>query len=136
VSLNFDDDLLQPFGLSPEDVSMSEAEQARVERRKARVPSPGPWSYEDTQDMCCGRPCTPEGCHESHASGLYHIVGPDWYDYDTVYPDVVCNLADARLIAAAPELLAACKEALGLLGREGHSVMGLLSAIAKAEGRS
>lgn len=125
---------------TPEDVAMDEQEAARTQRRKERVPSPGPWSYEDTMDHCCGRPCTPEGCHESHRSGLYHIIGPDWYDYDVVYPDVVCNLADARLIAAAPELLEALQQIKSQCA--GHSDEFSLrvwqiadAAVAKAEGR-
>lgn len=87
-----------------------EEETERERRRRERVPSPGPWSYEDTMDASCGSSfCTPDGCMENHRAGLYRIVGPDWYDYDVVYPDVVCNEADARLLSAAPELYAALK---------------------------
>jgi len=44
--------------------------------------------------------------------------------------------ANARLIAAAPELLAACKASLGEMGlRHGHADL-LNAAIAKAERRS
>lgn len=42
-------------------------------------------------------------------------------------------MADARLIAAAPELLAACKDALN---QSGLWFMRLENAIAKAEGRA
>lgn len=126
----------------PEQVALDEQEEARVQRRKARAISPGPWSYEDTHDASCGRACTPEGCFENHRSGLYRIEGPDWYDYDVVYPDVVCNEADARLIAAAPDLLAALKELLDQAvddvddRRLSPAVEQARAAIAKAEGRT
>jgi hypothetical protein len=53
---------------------------------------------------------------------------------DAMYGTVAQAEANARLIAAAPDLLEACKEALDLLGRDGYSVQQLLMAIAKAEG--
>lgn len=112
-ALSLDDflDVIKPANLSPEDEAYERAENERAARRKARIVSPAPWSYEDTYDAACGSCCTPDGCPENHRAGLYHIVGPDWYDYDTVYPDVVCNEADARLIAAAPDMYEALKAA-------------------------
>lgn len=120
--------------LSPEDAKFEQAESEREARRKARLVSPGPWSYEDTYDASCGSCCTPDGCMENHRSGLYRIVGPDWYDYDTVYPDVVCNEADARLIAAAPDLYAVVKAiAEDASAYQWHAAA--RAALAKAEGK-
>lgn len=64
-------------------------------------------------------------------AGSYVIVARIYGDDDQVWPD-------AHLIAAAPDLLAACKAALkdvdvGMLSSEVTDAM--IAAIAKAEGR-
>lgn len=61
-------------------------------------------------------------------------------DYDSITDELIIHPADPRLIAAAPDLLAACREAYTTL----HSILGgvpetqllalLRQAIAKAEG--
>jgi hypothetical protein len=71
-----------------------------------------------------------------------HFVGPDGDAVAAVFFDMKTGrgIADARLIAAAPDLLEACKEALGLLLADGftedqNTPALLIAAIAKAEGR-
>ena len=64
--------------------------------------TPGQWSYEDRMDASCGSPCTPNGCHESHPSGVYVVNGPavgDWPDDECV----TTSKADAALMAKAPD---------------------------------
>jgi len=86
--------------------------------------TPGPWLAEFTS---CGK--QDDGCR-----GGWKIVGP--YHSE---PHGYHNSSDASLIAAAPDLLAACKRVLGHLdGSTGEidAVALLQAAIAKAEGRS
>lgn len=69
--------------------------------------TPGPWDYDGRYDSSCGRPCTENGCHESHFSGVYDIWGPDGFDDGRDEPEMaVVKEADAALIASAPTLLA------------------------------
>lgn len=51
-------------------------------------------------------------------------------------PNAAENEANARLIAAGPELLDACKQALDLFEDDEGIAQVLMAAIAKAEGRS
>ena len=37
----------------------------------------GTWDFFDSGDACCGSSCTPNGCHESHASGKGYITPQD-----------------------------------------------------------
>lgn len=60
------------------------------------------WYYEDTQDGSCGRPCTPDGCHESHLTGRYRIVGPDW-EYEFGEP-ILKSETEAKILANAERL--------------------------------
>ncbi len=96
------------------------------ERTENVGPTPGPWRHEPY-----------EGSHESAIIGnLYQIATVQYDDFEH---------ANARLIAAAPELLAACKaiwsdwrnhHQLDDPDWEGQSTLNLVrSAIAKAEGR-
>lgn len=66
---------------------------------------------------------------------IYGSKGEEVADCDrkTNFPDE--NLANARLIAAAPELLEACKNAL-IDPDDDHARKMIESAIAKAEGKS
>ncbi len=123
--------------------------------------TPGPWEYEGVYDSSCGHPCTEDGCHDSHFSGCWVVEGPEMGDWPGEHQ--YQNEADARLIAAAPELLSELKRAnetveallehLEFCGwgdsyeREGAEQVGLperadaclktsAAAIAKAEGRS
>lgn len=92
------------------------------------------WSQEDVCDSSCGHPCTPEGCHDCHPSGIFRIEGPDWADSEALEVYGVCtrNLRHARLIAAAPKLLAACQfAAQWLFGKDANI---LYEAIAEATG--
>jgi hypothetical protein len=126
---------------TPEDIALDEAERAAAERRKARILSPGDWTYEDTMDAFCGNAyCSPEGCPENHRSGLYAITGPDWFhEGEPVSEAVVANEADARLIVAAPELLAAAKKiasfAVSWQPLTPGDIKELTDAIVKAEGK-
>ncbi|HVW00035.1 MAG TPA: hypothetical protein VHB77_06840, partial [Planctomycetaceae bacterium] len=87
---------------------------------------------------CCGRPCTPNGCHESHEQGLCCISGPP-QNYDTIRFD---RQEDCILCAAAPDLLAACNvarerfehAAANLGGADTDVCKQLDAAIAKAVG--
>ena len=70
----------------------------------------------------------------------------NWYVCSLIDPDNEEHKANARLIAAAPELLAACKKALEAIrwwegehpccnGSTGEQEAAIRAAIAKAEGR-
>lgn len=77
--------------------------------------TPGPWTVE-------------EGVHGTRILSDEELVA-----------ESVCHAADAHLIAAAPELLEAAKEALSNLLRQGQAEAGFVQdlevALAKAEGR-
>lgn len=101
--------------------------------------TPGPWALVPRSE-CYGRQPEP-GVEWVVSDGRlgWVCVGPGW---DDEYRDE--SYANARLIAAAPELLAACVDALALLrtvpdefAMPDHPVFGALrDAIAKAEGRA
>ena len=89
--------------------------------------TPGPWKVKEYRQM-------------------YSVIGPDMKECVCTFPPADNAYANARLIAAAPELLEACrkglarvKELTALAGHaEGYSyetVRVLADAIAKAEGR-
>ena len=99
--------------------------------------TPGPWQMSGVRSR-----------QEIHG----HMVGPDSFGVacvaysDRTTADHLASLADARLIAAAPELLEALREALPEIRRlnaaAGVTVFNpaatsmIRAAIAKAEGRS
>jgi len=100
--------------------------------------TPGPWEFDGVcvvSSALKGRKpfVTVEGEPCSHEAGLIALVyscAPEG-DYESGRHD-----ANARLIAAAPDLLAACKLALNAFERNDNIDWGVLeSAIAKAEGR-
>lgn len=80
--------------------------------------TPGPWEADDHGDVL-----------------TIHPRGANWFIAET--GTLPSRVADARLIAAAPELLAALKEARGQIARYGYmsDARKLDSIIAKAEGR-
>ena len=84
--------------------------------------TPGPWKIDATDDSV-------------RDSNEHQICDFNWTD------DVGRSQANARLIASAPELLAALRNvtdlaaATSLLGEDAESVKRARSAIARAEGR-
>ena len=105
--------------------------------------TPGPWEYEATEGSRWGW-VTEEG-RDGHGRVICRmepnkiVSHADKRRRDSVVLDAQ-DCADARLLAAAPELLAACREALEYLEcntvtpREARYIDTLLAAIAKAEG--
>lgn len=78
----------------------------------------------------------------THTPGPWTVVAIDWADTGNARFEIKgirrTGMADARLIAAAPELLAAlhdCREALRRAGADGELRV-VDAAIAKAEGRA
>jgi hypothetical protein len=123
---------------------MSNDHSAQAPRLKY---TPGPWDYYDPCDTNCGWPCTQDGCPDNHPTGVYVIDGPSFEaDRCDAYGFAVVNEADARLIAAAPDLLEALKNLLDRVERNGgigeykggpaFVVKAAKSAIAKAEGQA
>lgn len=90
--------------------------------------TPGPW-FADTENCGGGMSIkTADGTSIGHTAA---VRDPSYTEIRT--PEAIAN---ARLIAAAPDLLAACKEALELLSHVGGPTCGKLkAAIAKAEGQ-
>lgn len=78
--------------------------------------TPGPWNYDDIRKLI---------------SNCAELGGEDEFETDDRALD-----ANARLIAAAPDLLDACKSALNMINGDGHPPNWdlLRAAIAKAEG--
>lgn len=84
--------------------------------------TPGPWRFDESNF----------GINSDPGWG---IVGPSGESLGvTVHWDNHCEAgANARLIAAAPDLLAACKAALARPGLEGWQREQITAAIARAE---
>ena len=103
--------------------------------------TPGPWIVGDKPGVWVGPVITAN----SGKKGIAFVVGQTdsgWLGgYETSVGKDRTN-ANARLIAAAPELLAACREMLasdGLIGNQPsvfRAVQSMRAAINKAEGRS
>lgn len=71
----------------------------QIKERLSKV-TPGEWNYQDTEDGCCGSPCTPDGCHECHPTGNFFVYGPEW---EREYGKAVFKKeGDADFIAHAP----------------------------------
>ena len=101
--------------------------------------TPGPWSISQSR-----------GLYSGEARNLYTVSGACGTICTTPNPSVADNAANARLIAAAPELLAALREARDELyahadangeldgsGRICHDLVGLCdAAIARATGEA
>ena len=87
--------------------------------------TPGPWVVvtDDTAAQVKGFPCI--------HSDNYIVVG-----VEGMYGDIETDYANARLIAAAPDLLEALEMALVWLDYEGkYDVQGIRAALAKARGQ-
>ena len=87
--------------------------------------TPGPWVVvtDDTAAQVKGFPCI--------HSDNYIVVG-----VEGMYGDIETDYANARLIAAAPDLLEALEMALVWLDYEGkYDVQGIRASIAKARGQ-
>lgn len=94
--------------------------------------TPGPWSVDTTKITLAIRSTAAKGGERYRVASL---------GIGRRTPDAV-DVANARLIAAAPDLLAACKALLGpeviasLRGEEKFDPVGMaFAAIAKAEGK-
>ena len=78
----------------------------------------------------------------AHTPGPWTVVAIDWAETGNARFEIKgirrTGMADARLIAAAPQLLEALKEAVGLIEMavpfEGSTVRKARAAIAKVEG--
>lgn len=96
------------------------------------TPTPGPWEVYDPCYGTCpigGMPCTPEGCHESHPVGDRAVSGPLSADGGHIE---LMEVADAHLIAASPDLLAACLAMLGTWGGQDEDAIIAARDMAKA----
>lgn len=86
--------------------------------------TPGPWNLSEDGDLVIGK------------RGPFRLV--KGFMAAGGMPDAAEALANANLIAAAPELLQACKDALAAFEYNGfynpYQIGGLKDAIAKAEG--
>lgn len=98
--------------------------------------TPGPWDYDDINKEVFA------SCEEHESGWVALIAGND--SEDRPLPESMM-LANARLIAAAPDLLEACTSALGTIqyllsnsdnGPAENCLEVLAAAIAKAEGRA
>lgn len=88
--------------------------------------TPGPWTVKDSR-------------HKQHICANWHgdetVIATTTDTYGAVFEAE--NLANARLMAAAPDLLEACKMALYLVGGFSPSTAGLMAAaIEKATGET
>jgi hypothetical protein len=104
--------------------------------------TPGPWeTHQDIDGRNSVRVCKPDGEPEDEAvAWIYENVGRGCRPIAEAEIIGMSRLeaeANARLIAAAPELLEACKESLPYIEGPGDSyVYGLIkAAIEKAEGK-
>ena len=92
--------------------------------------TPGPWKYH------LGRGTNPR--FHIHASGGYQIASTTELErHPQAYDENELREANARLIAAAPDLLAACKTMRDDWenGNLSHAIQLIGAAIAKAEGK-
>lgn len=91
--------------------------------------TPGPWGiYSDEGEVCCDAPGI-----ESVTGASIVVFGDLDSDFQGVRGDTAEEaLANASLIAAAPDLLAALEELLKV--RSGRTVKAARAAIAKARG--
>lgn len=87
--------------------------------------TPGPWRVKDNGSM--------EG---PHVYGPVHPIDGGDYAPLAGYKGGALSEADARLIAAAPELLEACRQAAFAIPTTHGAFETVRAAIAKAEGRA
>lgn len=107
-------------------------------KTKSPQHTPGPWTTEGIDGL---------SVHHSTGDKTYRFIALTDSEHDTGRTDTENRLEDeanARLIAAAPELLEAAKAALFAFGRGGANVLNgpnrkewemLQAAIARAEGK-
>lgn len=103
-----------------------------MKKKNKREHTPGPWTY--------GGPVTREKVIKSGTHSMpekYFEIG---HEEDTIPPALACAATepDARLIAAAPDLLAAIRGLLDMATdnrTHGLEIMAAVMAIDKAEGR-
>jgi len=103
--------------------------------------TPGPWTLEtvETQIGTCHKigpfPCNSGTRSETHACVYADNIRLSDYGHSKVGDEL---LANARLIAAAPQMLEALRELMGLAQREGwdHVAVNMArAALAKAQGK-
>jgi hypothetical protein len=91
--------------------------------------TPGPWLaefYDYGDELWFG----------GSGMGMW-CIGPAYLGGEGDTPEGIAKMkADALLIAAAPDLLAVCKDIEGFLKRSGYDTALVRAAIAKAEGRA
>lgn len=79
-------------------------------------------------------PCTPEGCPENHPVGRRVLVGPRALEVDADGCVEFESESETLLLAAAPQLLAACEHALSMLDPFQYDVEPITKAINLARG--
>ena len=71
---------------------------------RAKAATPGPWGAEDPEDYGCGRPCTVDGCHDSHPRGVkVQLDGPELEEDACGPTPIFSREEDAKFIAHARE---------------------------------
>lgn len=95
--------------------------------------TPGPWRLEEVVDRSIKHLCP---VADVDGFSLLTVVHTEGYDGDECVPfGAVYRDADARLIAAAPDLLEALKGVLRVADRKTDEFDAARAAIAKAEGQ-
>lgn len=110
-----------------------------MEAQVQALHTPGPWAWQDMGGLCLvgqhgRRPIVLNvGC-KSDSGGMYGAYLRTRNTGREVMEPLTPENPDARLIAAAPELLEACERAACLLGDYPESLACVRAAIAKAKG--
>ena len=100
------------------------------------TPTPGPWEVQDRRRAPLPNIRIKSGSHEVAQVSDVHMRDDHWHDWTHKEADAVDaeGLANARLIAAAPELRDALREILAITDRKHDAWDKARAALAKAEG--